>query len=329
MALAGASDRADWLGEAGWGVMVHFLPDWIDPEREWTSEEWTRQVDGFDVETLGRQLRDAGAGYLLFSIGQNSGFYASPNATYDRLVGIRPGRCSRRDLVGDLSEALGKRGIRLLVYLPAGPPAKDPAAVRALDWRGDGHPNREFQSRWEQVIREWSRRWGAGVAGWWFDGCARPNTMYRSPDPPNFASFAAAARAGNEAAIVAFSPGLFYPVFSQSPHDDYTAGLIYDFERSFVSEHRLESGKLDGARLHVLSFLGETWGRGEPRFSAEEVVACSRKVLGYGGAVTWDVPVGPDGVVAEPFFDRLRAVGREAGRFRGGPAKRARRPTKD
>jgi hypothetical protein len=32
--------------------------------------------------------------------------YLSPKATYDRLVGIHPGKCSRRDLVAGLYDAL-------------------------------------------------------------------------------------------------------------------------------------------------------------------------------------------------------------------------------
>jgi len=299
--------RADWLGRS-WGVMIHYLPEWIDPAREWTSEGWSRQVDAFDVEAVARQLQEARAGYCLLSIGQNSGFYLAPNPTYDRLVGRPESRCSRRDLVADLAAALEPRGVRLLVYLPAGPPSRDPTAGSALRWQGDGRANREFQRRWEEVIRDWSRRWGTRVSGWWFDGCARPNTMYRSPEPPNFASFAAAARAGNPAAVVAFNAGMHYPVFSVSPHEDYTAGLVYDFERELANPRRLDSGRLDGARLHVVSFLGETWGRGEPRFPPEQAAAHTRKVLELDGAVTWDVPVAADGTIPGPFLARLRAI---------------------
>ncbi len=37
-----------------------------------------------------------GAKYLLFTIGQNSGHYCTPNAAYDRIAGITPSKCSRR-----------------------------------------------------------------------------------------------------------------------------------------------------------------------------------------------------------------------------------------
>jgi hypothetical protein len=305
---AAAQHRADWLKQARWGVMTHYLPDWIDPQRSWTSDAWNALVDGFDAEGIARQLQEVGAGYHLVSLGQNSGFYLAPNPTYDRLVGQQPGRCSRRDLVADLHQALAPRRIRLLVYLPSGAPDKDRAAVAALEWQRGHHRNREFLVKWEQVVRDWSSRWGPKVSGWWFDGCYWPNAMYRSPEPPNFASLAAAARSGNPASIVAFNHGVYHPIVSISDQEDFTAGEINDPERDLVKPRRLADGRSDGVQLHMLSHLGATWGRGAPRFTAAQVLAHTRKVLGYGGAVTWDVPVQRNGLISEAFLDQLRAL---------------------
>lgn len=76
------------------------------------------------------------------------------------------------------------------------------------------------------MIREWSLRWGTWVDGWWFDGCYWPDATYRHAEAPNFASFAAAARAGNPQLVVAFNPGV--KIEAQSEHEDYTAGEIDD-----------------------------------------------------------------------------------------------------
>ena len=202
--------RASWMKEARFGVMTHYLADWRARTDGLTMsvDQWNELVDHFDVDGLAEQIKSAGAGYHILTIGQNSGYYAAPNATYDKLTGIRPGKCSRRDLISDMAAALGKRGIRLIVYLPAGAPGGDREAREALQWENGAHPNREFQGKWEQIIREWSQRWGDKIAGWWFDGCYWPNTMYRSAQAPNFESFAAAARAGNRASAIAFNPGV-------------------------------------------------------------------------------------------------------------------------
>ena len=313
----GRQDRAAWMRQARWGVMTHYLADWIARGEKMsggkmTVEEWNKLVDHFDVEGLAKQLESVGAGYYQITIGQNSGFYLSPNAVYDRYVGIEPSRCARRDLVADLYEALHKRGIRLMVYLPAGAPAGDAAARKALEWQNGPHRNREFQLKWEQVIREWSTRWGKKVSGWWFDGCYWPNTMYRTAETPNFASFAAAARAGNTDAIVAFNPGVVYRILSVTPHEDFTAGEIDQPDRLVL--RRIEDGRQDGSQVHVLSYLGETWGMGRPRFSTEQAIQFTRKVADSGGVMTWDALIQLGGTFSQAFLEQLAAIGKSLGR---------------
>ena len=305
---AAGQDRAEWMRQAKWGVMTHYLSDLIAKNSgiSMTVEKWNELVDHFDTEGIAGQLQAAGAGYYQISIGQNSGFYLAPNATYDRLTGDSPSKCSRRDLVADLYMALHKRGIKLMVYLPSGAPGEDAAADRALEWRDGPYRNREFQEKWQQVVREWSMRWGARVSGWWFDGCYFPNSMYRG-DAPNFETFAAAARAGNPNAAIAFNQGVFNRLFGMSPQQDFTAGEIN--EPADIVIKRAEGEKIDGVRVHVLSYLGKTWGSGQPRFSVEEAASYSKKVRDEGGVITWDVPVQVNGLIAEPFGRQLKAIG--------------------
>ncbi len=311
---AHAQNRAAWMAEGQWGVMTHYLADWQARAHHLTMsvEEWNRLVDGFDVEGIAKQLESAGARWYQISIGQNSGYYLSPNATYDKIAGISPSKCSRRDLVADLAAALSKRGIRLMVYLPSGAPGGDKVANTALEWRNGPYPLKEFQRKWESVIREWSERWGRKIAGWWFDGCYFPNSMYRSVDAPNFASFAAAARAGNPDAAIAFNPGVVYRLISITPYEDYTAGEIDKPENATI--RRAADGRIDGAQIQMLSYLGSTWGAGEtPRFTDEQAIAHTKKIRDAGGAVTWDAPVQLNGTLSEPFLQQLRAIGRATG----------------
>ena len=311
---AAEAGRAAWMRNARFGVMTHYLADWRQRTDNvpMSVENWNALVDGFDVEGLAGQLAAAGASYHILTIGQNSGYFAAPNATYDRLVGNQPSRLSRRDLIADMAAALAKRGIKLIVYLPAGAPNGDKTARDTLEWQNGAHPNLEFQRKWEQVIRDWSARWGTKIAGWWFDGCYWPNTMYRTREAPNFESFAAAARAGNPAAAVAFNPGVVRRLISVTPFEDYTAGEQSDPAR--VEIRRAENGLIDGAQAHVLSYLGATWGMGEPRFTSTQVVEFTQTVKKAGAAITWDVPVQKNGLIAPAFIEHLTAIGKAAGR---------------
>ncbi len=309
LARADAPSRAAWMREARWGVMSHFLADWRERADGETRSvaHWNDLIDHFDVDALAGQLQSVGAGWYLISIGQNSGYYLSPNTTYDKITGLTPSKLSHRDLVADLAVALGKRGIKLMVYLPSGAPAGDRAAREALQWEPGPHRNAEFQRNWEAIIREWSRRWGDKVAGWWFDGCYWPNAMYRTVDTPNFTSFAAAVRAGNPKAIVAFNPGVVYRTISITPDEDYIAGEI-DRPDLWTPKRNVD-GLIDGAQVHVLTFLGEHWGMGKPRFTSDQAIDFSQKVAAAGGVITWDTPIQKGGTFAPEFLDQLKAIG--------------------
>ncbi len=132
VAYGKSQERASWMKEARLGIMTHYLADWQAKTANIKMDivEWNKLVDNFDVEGLADQVKSTGAGYMIFTIGQNSGYYVSPNATYDSLTGISPGKCSKRDLIADLATALKKRHIRLIVYLPSGAPVGDEEAKK-------------------------------------------------------------------------------------------------------------------------------------------------------------------------------------------------------
>ena len=139
--------------------------------------------------------------------------------------------------------------------------------------------------------------------------------MYQHEEAPNWASFTAALKAGNPQAIVAYSAGgCRLPVARHSAYEDYTAGkLTNDLPIGTWSDrgpwlHAPIEASVDGAQYHVLNFLGAWWGQGEPRFPDELVVGYTRYLNRHGGVVTWDVPIGNDGRIPEPFLQQLRAI---------------------
>jgi F5/8 type C domain len=289
-------NKTDWFHDAKWGVMTTFLTS-----ANTSVKDWNGRVDNFNVKRLANQLQSIGAGYYMITIGQNSGHYCAPNTEYNRLTQISPSKCSSRDLISDLYNALNPVGIKLMVYLPSGAPYQDSIAVKKLEWtNGEGQRNKSFQVKWESIITEWSLRWGKKVQGWWFDGVYWPKEMYEDKEAPNFKSFAAAAKAGNSKSIIAFNSGINYPVSSLSSYEDYTAGEINE-----PLGMECEGRWIKNAQFHVLSYLGSNWGIGANRYTNRQVIDITRNVNRCGGVMTWDVPIQSNGSIAQPFISQL------------------------
>lgn len=292
--------RADWLNDARLGVFMHVLP---------ASGEDLEKLERFDTEGLAAQIASTGARYLVLTLGQNSGYFNAPNAAYDRRTGYRPGeRCSKRDLPLELHRALQAKGIRLMLYLPCQTPNQDRRAQKAFgvaEGPKDQPIDARFARRWAEVIAEWSERYGARVAGWWFDG------GYDSVgfDEEIAGIYAAAARKGNPAAIVTFNPGV--KLVRHTRAEDYTAGELNE-PFGFVPTSRFVAG----SQWHALTFVGTRWGARDTRFASGRWQEWFREVVAGGGAVTldvgpnWDPKAGPIGSIAEAQLAQVRALGR-------------------
>lgn len=299
-----------WMQEGPFGLMVHYLRH-IQPREGSPVGDWNEMVNSFPVEPFCREVQETGAKWLIFAIGQNNGFYCSPNPVLESLL---PGRCSERDLLAELAADLKKRDIRLIAYLPSEVDSVDEELREAFGW--DLHPSDKsvFQERYMAVIRAWAERLGEALDGWWFDGCydASKYDFLRTQTWDNsrfdYQAWSSAAKAGNPYAVVALNPGAdaMEYVFREQ---DYVAGEVNDLKP-------LPDGPLiDGMQWHALTWMDCFWMHGEkpgliapPRFTDDElydyVAACRR----IGGGVTLNVGIYQDGTMADPSIAQLRRI---------------------
>ena len=288
-----------WFSQAKLGVFTHFLP---------SPETGPAQVEQFDVKALANQLADIGAGYFVLTLGQNSGWLNSPNAAYDQRTGYAPGeRCSKRDLPLDLYPALQAKGIRLMLYLPCQVPNQDRRAQKAYglaEGPKDQPLDLTFAGKWSEVIQEWSDRYGDKVAGWWFDG----GYAHIGFNDAIAARYAAAVKHGNSKAIVTFNPGV--RVIRWTKAEDYTAGELNE-PFSIIPTDRW----LDGSQWHALTYVGDSWGRRNTRFTDAQWIEWAQKVAARGGVITldmgpnYDATIGPVGSLAEAQVKQGKAIG--------------------
>ena len=323
----GAPNRAQWMAKGSFGVMTHYL---IQPKGATPAEkaaDLNRIVNSFDLDGYIRQIQETGADWVIFTLGQTTGYLCSPNAYLDKMAqGITP----QRDLALELGRRLHKIGKKLILYLPSAESA-DPAIKAALKAGTAGYDSRYFN-----FLREYSVHLGKMCDGWWFDACGAHADDY-------WLEWIAALRAGNKDTIVAFSGAEFCCGSSIKPiskFEDYTAGEIHLLEDGRIRRDFLQpggdiivaDGKLrlrgrevrtympdsqfvDNVQWHGLLPLDLTFNPAIPNrycsYSDKELFGFVEAAKSVGGAVTINVPVDmPTGRILSDSHAKLVRLGK-------------------
>jgi hypothetical protein len=306
-----APNRAAWMARGTYGVMTHYV---LQPKGNTPAEktaDLNRMADQFDLDYFIRQFEQTGADWLIFTIGQDSGYLCSPNAMLDTKI---PGHTPRRDVPLEIARRLELLGKRLILYFPS-EEQNDLIVKQALDSDAPGYADRYFD-----FLRQYAVRFGPLCHGWWFDGC--------SPHPDeHWNRWLAAARAGNGKAAVAFSGAEFCTGKAINPLcrlADYHAGEIHLLEAGQIRRDFLPPGDdiivlpggklrkrgqearfylpdgptIDGVQWHGLLPIDLTFNPAIPNqfchYTDKELFEFVRKIKSVGGAITINVPIDPE-----------------------------------
>lgn len=305
--------NTDWFHDAGFGIMVHYLkPIFV---AEGGAREWNEAVNSFDADKFASQVKESGAGFVMFTLGQNSGDYCSPNATFDSIVGVKPGElCSIRDLPMDLIGALGKYNIPLILYLPSNPPVNNKLVSEKFRYPigKDSATSQYNQPILENMIREWSLRYGTGVRGWWFDGLYEWNAIRSTRMDMslrhNISTHTLAAKAGNKNSIVTYNYG-FGKIHVNTPYCDYSSG-----EKQTIDEIPSSRWVEDGVQWFLFTYLGEKWGGKGQQFKTEVLTEKAKQIVDNGGVLCLEVVPDVKGNILPHHLDQIKAVGKILGR---------------
>lgn len=307
--------NTDWFRDAGFGIMVHFLKEVFAPEGG--SEEWNEVVNGFNVAKFAEQAKEAGAGFVMFTLGQNSGYYCAPNSAFDSVTGAEPGDlCSLRDLPLDLMKELNKHKIPLILYLPSNPPVNNRLVSDKFHYpyKKDSATSQFNQPILENMIREWSLRYGEGVKGWWFDGLyswnAIRSTRMDMSLKHNISTHTLAAKAGNKNSIVTYNSG-FGKIKANTPYCDYTSG-----EKSTIDEVPAGRWVEDGVQWFLFTYLGEKWGGKGRQFETDSLTAKAEKIVKNEGVLCLEVVPTATGEILPHQLEQIKAVGIKLGKIK-------------
>ncbi|MFT3705561.1 MAG: alpha-L-fucosidase [Agriterribacter sp.] len=298
--------HTDWFKNAGFGLMIHFLSDVY--AKDGGSAAWNAVVDGFDTEKFAEDCKQSGVGYVMFALGQNSGYYCSPNKAYDSIVDAVSGElCSKRDLPADLYASLKKRNIRMMFYLPGNPPISNKRVTDKFKYtfKKDSPTSPFTQACWEAVIKEWSLRYGKKLSGWWFDGMYSGGIIETRSDmslPHNISTHTLAAKAGNPESIVTYNYGV-KKMQSNSPYDDYSAG-----EKQELDEVPQSRWVAPGVQWFFFTYLGKWWSGEGTRFTTDTLTQWAQQVFEKEGVLCFDVHAQANGNIDPSQLQQLQAI---------------------
>lgn len=290
--------------------MVHWIPPGPARESGTYIDDFNRAVDEFNVPRFLQQFAETGAEWLIFTIGQNTGFYASPNSVLDRLAG--PGHCAQRDLVLEIAQGVNALGKRFIAYLPA--EIKAPTQLHAA-FAWNPADQSEYERRYTDFIREYSLRLGRLHHGWWYDGCYNWKAFRQAQR--HWELWCDASRAGNPDAAIALNDGSYCcgrekPI---TPLQDYLSGEIWELRGDKIVSGNPNEGPVSlvlptgqfvegtDCQWQGLLPIDCAWGYNHPasapmdppKYSDADLFSFVGQCLRVGGGVTLNVGIYQEG----------------------------------
>lgn len=299
------------------GYSVKTKPQFPNPT-QMTAEEWNRFVDGFDVDGFAKQMAAGNVGWVIFCMDDH--YFAwpcAPNRAFNEFTGYGAGeKCSRRDLIGELAQALEARGVKLICYFAGlNGYMKEPKVLQGLMDPASGRgqfndhspPSDECRKRRLAVLREYAQRYTGEIAGWWFDGVE--SSTYRN-QPDDWRTIDSIVHAANPHAVIAFSWGANEEACICPGVDDYAAGDTWskqDLKKLTPKTLPAQPGIL----WHGKIYCGNIYhGQGDAnQFSDQELVDWINTCNSQGGICTLDWPFDPKtGLLKDFAFAQLKRV---------------------
>ena len=300
-----------------YGVFLHYL---ASKNSDGTVEGWNETVNSFAVNEFAKTVHAVGASWVTLTLTQSDGKYCIPMPELEELTGVS-GLGTDRDLVNDLYTALSQYGIKLMLYwIPGAPSGSDEtatavaAALGATQRTGEAETadwvlNDATVSNMAQIMRAVSNRYGDKITGWWVDGCYSGETNFTAAYATQEA---AALRAGNPDALVAFNAGTQYGD-CRFPEESYTAGETCHYLRvdqdPFTNYSASGQYSENGYQRHFLTFLGSNWGMSNCIYNTDTLVQhCYDNILSKGAAITFDVGVSGNGTISPDQLNQISAL---------------------
>lgn len=303
-----ARSNAKWLAKAQYGLMFQW-GEWGYPEHG-EAKPWPKMIDDFNVEKFANMVQSTAAGYVIWSAVWRTYYFPAPIQAIERIM---PGHTSKRDLIGELADALNRRGIKLMLYYNG-------SALRPRDLGTD--PNEigtdaQFRKNWTAIATEVGERYGSRLAGWFID-----EGWYPSP----FEEENRALKAGYPGRIVSFNDWIrprttdFQDVEFGEGFNGLNdgAGKLFPDGPPVGGDGVYLEGPHKGLQAHGMFILdGPDWGIwrpdttiAKPRYTSEQIVEMAKNAKERHVAISFNLLMYEDGTVSQASLDAVKLFGK-------------------
>lgn len=312
--------RADWFADAGYGLMFQWTNRATPPKGP--IKPWEQKVNDFDLEAYADMVEESGAAYVLWSVTWGQQYISAPIGALDAIIA---GRTTKRDLLGEMVDALDKRGIKLIFYYHYG---YDCNHSIDADWMkasgGYKADKTKFYENWKAVVTEMGDRYGDKLHGWWFDGGQRYYNCHFDNTPGDqgiltapFKELTEAAKSGNPKRVIAYNSWI-KPRLSE--YQDYYGGEGAHVA-SGLKQGVFQSGPQQGLMAHGCFIFEKNWGHiglnstiPKPRHTLEKLTAMIERAQEEHFPLSINLEMYEDGSVSPDstaLLERLRDVVRK------------------
>jgi hypothetical protein len=308
---------ATWLADAQYGLMFQW-GEWGYPEHG-EGKPWPKMIDDFNVEKFADMVQSTGAGYVIWSATWRAYYFPAPIQAIERIM---PGRTSKRDLIGELADALNRRGIKLMLYYHCG--------YGDREWQtrnfGTNDANQIgtdalFRKNWIAIITEVGERYGSRLAGWFID-----EGWYPSP----FEEQNRALKTGYSGRIVSFNDWV-RPRLTDFEDVEFGegfnclnngAGKLFPDGPPVGGDGVYVGGPHKGLQAHGMFVLdgagyGPEWGIwrpdttiAKPSFTSEQIVDMAKYAKAHHVALSFNLLMYEDGTVSPASLDAVKLFGK-------------------
>ncbi len=168
-----ARSRSDQFASMRYGIFIHNVYKLTGAPQGMTYTTPDEFANLFDVQAFADQMSAMGVEYVKFTAWHYRMYHLGPNAALDKWL---PGHTTKRDLVGEIADALAAKGIALVIYAHPNdghdfPPEEQVKVGYVTYDKADPKPIPVFNDFINEVYAELAERYSKkpNVLGFWWD----------------------------------------------------------------------------------------------------------------------------------------------------------------